>query len=394
MNLSDYSVKQLFEIDGCTRCGECMHWCSVFNVVNERLAIPVDRICGLRSVIQKEHGLIGKLFGGKSRQSSLEFLAESSYHCTLCGRCKVVCPVGIELRELWISMRNSFVKEGLAPASVDQMKDATLDTHNVLNYPNEERVIWAEFLDGVPDNFYQKEKADVLYFVGCISSFSPAVQSIPEAVLRILERAEIDFTLLGEKEWCCGFPLIVGGLKEEAEQLKKHNLEMVKSLGVKKIVFNCPSCYYTWKHEYDIQGVELLHLTEFIHRLIKQRKIKINKFNGVVTYHDPCDLGRGCGVYETPREVIRSISGLSLVELSQNRERGYCCGGGGDYEMIDAKLVEKVAANLVSFIDKTRADIVITACQQCKRMLLNGVKAAGSKVGVKDISELVYELLG
>jgi heterodisulfide reductase subunit D len=323
-----------------------------------------------------------------------ELHANQIYSCTLCGRCKEVCPVKINTRSLNISMREDTVREKIAPREIDLALEAEKKEHNILKYPNVDRIMWAEFLDDVPEEAYlNKDKADVIYYVGCMTSFSPAISSIAEANLRLLYRAGEDFTLLAEEEWCCGFPLIVAGLSQEWQWLRDRNVETIKKMKASRVVFNCASCYHTFKHEYQefLPGVELYHNTEYLYHLVKTGKIKLKGIKGRVAYHDPCDLGRGCGVFEPPREVIKAIPGIEYVELPLNRRFSTCCGGGGDMEMVDADLVNRIAVSLVEEFEEAKVDIVATACPQCKRMILNAIKAKESKVKVMDMAELVLE---
>jgi heterodisulfide reductase subunit D len=292
-------------------------------------------------------------------------------------------------------MREDAVREKIAPSAVNIALDAAKKEYNVLNYPNADRLMWAEFLDDVPEEAYLgKDKAETIYFVGCMTSFSPAISSIAEANLRLLYQIGEDFVVLGENEACCGFPLIVAGLSQQWQWLRDKNIETIKNLQAKQLVFNCASCYHTFKHEYQeyLPEVEFLHNTEYIHKLITSGKVKFKGLHAKVTYHDPCDLGRGCGVYEPPRKVIKAIPELTYVELPLNRRYSTCCGGGGDLEMIDADLVNKIAETLVDEIEEVDADIVTTACGQCKRMLLNAIKAKKSKIKVMDMAELMLEV--
>jgi heterodisulfide reductase subunit D len=289
--------------------------------------------------------------------------SEHVFRCTLCARCRSVCPVDIDTRGLQMALRESLVDMGHYPKNLDLILDSVNTEHNPLNYPNDERAAFLEWLDDVPEDMYQKEKADVVYFVGCISSFSPAVQSIPEAFIDILNKSGLEFSIMGENEWCCGYPLICGGMQKNAEEVRKHNIEMVKSLGAKTVVASCPSCYNTWAYEYETD-LEVFHATQFIQKLINEGTITLNKIEGKAAYHDPCDLARNSDVYDEPREVIKA-TGLEIVEFPQNRKMGYCCGGGGDLEAVDADIARKSAERFAGIVAKTEVDELITACQQC-----------------------------
>jgi heterodisulfide reductase subunit D len=268
------------------------------------------------------------------------------------------------------------------------MKTNILESYNVSGDENEERTEWLEFLDELPDHQYQKEKAQVAFFVGCVASFFPLVQKIPLAFVEILSKAEVDFTLLGGEEWCCGFPLIGAGMRKEAEVLIQHNLEAVKKKGVERVVFACPSCYHTWMEEYKTD-IEIFHSTQFIKKLIDEGKIKFKEKKMKVTYHDPCDLGRASGVYEAPREILRAIPGVALVEMADNREQCKCCGGGGNLEMVDPELSAALAQAKIDQVQATGADTVITACQQCVRTILTTARRKEIPINAMDITEFV-----
>ncbi|MEK7275695.1 MAG: (Fe-S)-binding protein [Candidatus Desantisbacteria bacterium] len=386
-----FSKRQLIEIDGCVKCGICADHCVAYEHTHDEHSVSGGVISSYGARLRQKHGFFSSLIDhdppGKSEQ---ELFATQIYTCTLCGRCKEVCPVKINTRSLRVSMREDAVREKIAPNAVNIALDAAKKVHNVLNYPNADRLMWAEFSD-VPEKVYlNKEKADVIYFVGCMTSFSPAISSVAEANLNLLYQAGEDFALLGEDEWCCGFPLIVAGLAQEWQWLRDKNVETIKGMQAKQIVFNCASCYHTFKHEYQehLSGVEFLHNTEYIHRLTTSGRVEFKGLQARVAYHDPCDLGRGCGIFEPPRIAIKAIPQIEYVELPLNRRYSTCCGGGGDLEMVNADLVNKIAGSLVEEFNGVGVDIVATACGQCKRMIQNAIKAKKAKVKVMDMAEL------
>jgi len=391
MKLSRLSPKQLVEIEACTRCGECLKVCPVYTQRNEEEIDPRGKIQAFKSFIRSQYGLWAKIFGPKKLdEEKLKKFSEMVYRCTLCGECSVSCPVSIDAKHLWTALRETLVEMGHFPEAAKRMKANVLKAHNVSGDENEERTEWLEFLDELPDHQYKKEKAEVAFFVGCVASFFPLVQKIPLAFVEILNKAEIDFTLLGGEEWCCGFPLIGAGMKKEAEVLIQHNLEIVKEKGVKRVAFACPSCYHTWMEEYKTD-VEIFHSTQFIKKLIDERKITFKEKKIKVTYHDPCDLGRASGVYEAPREILRAIPGVELIEMENNREQCKCCGGGGNLEMVDPDLSAALAQAKIDEIQATGADTVITACQQCVRTILTTARRKEIPINAMDITEFVLK---
>ncbi len=243
-----------------------------------------------------------------------------------------------------------------------------------------------------------KEQAEVAYFVGCVGSFFPRSYSVPQSLVQIFDRAGVDYALLGGAEWCCGYPMFINGELDRARDLMQHNVEAVKALGVKKVVFTCPSCYYFWKHSYPAalgeEGlVEIQHATEFLADLLEAQKLPLRETPQTVTYHDPCDLGRKGGVVEAPRRVLAQIPGLRLVEMAENREGAYCCGGGGNLETYAPEMSKEVAGSRVQQAADVGAEVLVSACQQCERTLANAIRAKRLRIRVKDIAELVLEAL-
>jgi heterodisulfide reductase subunit D len=366
----------------CAQCGYCKAVCEVAKEKRWESFGPRGRIYLLRAMQRGEIVL--------DAEQAKKF-SDHVFKCTLCARCRSACPVDVDTRGLQIALRKSLVDAGQYPENLNLMVDSMNQENNPLNYPNDERAAFVEYFDDPPDDLYQKEQAEVVYFVGCISSFSPAVQSVPEAFISVLEKADVNFSIMGEDEWCCGYPLIAAGMKERAESLKAHNIERVKQLGAHTVVTNCPSCYNTWAFEYDTD-LEILHSTQYIKRLIAEKKIALNPLAGTAAYHDPCDLGRNSNVYEEPREVI-AATGLNLMEFPENRERGYCCGGGGDLEAIDADSAHQFSEALAGIVQEAGVSEFITACQQCKRMMLSVFKEKEMHVPVRDVIELVRDAM-
>jgi len=391
LKLSSLSPKQLVEIDACTRCGECLKYCPVYAQKGEEDIDPRGKIQAFKSFIRSQYGVWARIFGPKKLdEEKLKKFSEMVYRCTLCGECGASCPVSIDAKNLWLALRETLVEMGYFPKIMDQMKSNILKVHNILGNENVERVSWLESLGELPDHGYQKEKAQVVFFVGCVASFFPMVQKIPKALIEILNKVGVDFTLLGGEEWCCGFPLIGAGMKKEAKALIEHNLEKMKEKGVERVVFACPSCYHTWMEEYKT-NIEIFHSTQFIRKLIDEGKIGFKEKKMRVTYHDPCDLGRASGVYEAPREVLRAIPGVELVEMEGNRDQCKCCGGGGNLEMVDPELSAALAQEKIKEIQATGADAVITSCQQCIRTIMTTARRKKIPVTAMDITEFVLK---
>jgi heterodisulfide reductase subunit D len=316
--------------------------------------------------------------------------------CTTCKSCQVRCPRGIALTDTMVALKEYAARKGLnVPTGLDMLYATVVQKYNISGDNNTSRQIWSENLPRAPLGVSPlRRRADVVYFVGCVSSFYPRVYGIPQAAVQLLERAEVEFTTLGAEERCCGYPLYVAGRREGLAELARHNVRQVQRVGAQRVVFTCPSCYYAWSHLYpevvDVSGIRLQHATEFLAELLEDRRLAPGPVEQVVTYHDPCDLGRKSGVYDAPREVLARIPGLELREMAACRENALCCGGGGDVEVADAAVSAGVAARRLAQVAATGAQVVLSACQQCQRTLQSGARQQRLRIRALDIVELVH----
>ena len=389
----DYTVRQLLELEACTNCQMCADVCPAVSASQEGELSALHRMKGLKQILKSRTGLFRKLLGKKQpSEDQWKAYSDTVFRCTLCGNCQEICPVGIHLKELWLSLRQDLFHSKFYPEKVDMIRKNLEDSHNVFAEDNEERADWVEDMRDAPDHGYLKDEAEVVYFTGCVASYFPLAQKIPVALAEILDVSGVDFTLLGEEEWCCGFPLLGAGSKDMLQAFVDHNVEAVKAKGAKKAIFACPSCYQMWREHYP-RDVEIEHATQLLMDLVRANRVPLKELAMTVTYHDPCDLGRGARVFDEPREVIRSIPGVTLVELPRHRENCQCCGGGGNLEMIDAKLSTEIAKKKIEEVLSTGADAVVTSCQQCVRTMTTYAKRNKVPLDVMDITELVNRAL-
>ena len=369
------------EIAKCNRCGFCLAHCPVYTATGREWATPRGKNALVRAIIEGKIGWTPEI-------------EEALFRCTGCRLCTQICFPAVETNAGILAGRACLAEMKQYPKVVDRVVEALENNFNISDEPNEDRTQWMDFLKSVPENRYEKEKAEVIYFVGCVAAFFPLVQKIPLAFVQILDKSGVDFTLLGGEEWCCGFPLIQMGMPDKMEKLVEHNQEKVKEIGAESVVFACPSCYHTWKEKYKTNG-ELFHSTQFMEKLIDEGKITFkNAFNKTVTYHDPCDLGRNSGVYDPPRNILKKIPGLKLVEMANNRQLCICCGGGGDLEMIDPELSAAIAERKIQEIQETGAEVVVTSCQQCIRTISGYARKKEIDLKVMDVTEVVLEAMG
>ena len=373
----------------------CIEWCSNCLEIGEPVARPREKIKSLKSLVRGGSGIRARLRGpSTSNEEALASLSKAVYDCTLCARCAEVCPVGIDTRSLWLVTREEMVDRGRYPEAFDTLREMVTTNHNISGDNNDGRLIWSENLEEIPQGVSGKDRAEIVYFVGCTPSFYPQTYGIPQAAVTVMEKAGLDYTVLGREEQCCGYPLIIAGMGDAVTELVKHNVEAVRAMGARRLVAGCPSCYHTWLHQYpqiigQPLGFEVLHMTQLLEELLAQDRLRLGEFSRSVTYHDPCDLGRNSGIYEAPRNVIRSVPGVTLVEMEENRQYALCCGGGGDVAMCNQELVEAVARRRLQQALDTEAQVLVSACQQCKRTLMTAARQEKVRMQVLDVVELI-----
>ncbi len=361
----------------CLQCGTCSSSCPTYFAMDT----PPRKLWRMVSL-----GL-----GAEIAQSSTFWL------CTACNTCTVRCPRGIDVAESMRRIREWVLRDGVqeAPRALRMMSEMIVQAHNLKGEDNSSRLIWSSNL---PEGLGElKRQAEVVWYVGCVSSFYPMAYKIPQAMVQILGRSGVDFTLLGGEEWCCGFPLYTAGMSDRVYDLAVHNLERVRATGARILVSTCASCYHTWKHIYPEMlpdfpaDLEVLHATEYMARMIEQGQLKLGPVERVITYHDPCDLGRRNGIFDEPRYVLESIPGVELREMASNRQNSLCCGGGGNVESFAPDTVQEAARRRLLQAQATGAKYVVSACQQCMRTLFNGARKARIRIRAMDISQIVLE---
>ena len=379
----------------CAQCGACREVCPSFRSLGWESSSPRGRMAVLKELTTGRRGV------GAATEEQVRTLCQ----CTLCGACGQICAALIDTREAWLEARSALVREGKAVSQFSRLAEALHEAKNIAAFDNASRLEWAEDLDEnrAPalvcdlDITASATGVEILFFVGCVASFYPRASQIAQAFAEVLGEAGVRFAALGGQEWCCGFPLMAAGYADEARAFREHNLQQILDSGVKQMVMTCPSCFHTYSHVCGAQlrepGVKVLHASQFLLKLIVEGKLELKNRPIVVTYHDPCDLGRNSGVFDEPREILRRIPGLSFVELPSNGDDATCCGGGGNLQSMDQGLVDRIADARVDEILTTGADLVVSACQQCEQVLEAAIGRRGLSMRVTDICEFVWESL-
>ena len=350
-------------VNVCTMCGFCKSVCPSFKAIGWDSALSRGRIVLTYGL------LVGDIPADDS-------VVENMYTCTTCADCVRRCPSKVKIVDIIELCRADLVKNGHMLPKHKAMCESILSCGN----PYGEKASRREALGKVP------HPAKVGYFVGCTATFRS--KKTAQATISILDKLKVDYTTVDEV--CCGSVMQrVGWPQEDVTALMRKNVEAIKALGIEKLVLACAGCYRMFKLEYpkhvDVP-FEVLHITEFL----AAQDLRMKPMEGVVvTYHDPCHLGRHCGVYEPPREVIRKIPGIDFREMEYSRKTSHCCGGGGGVRSAYPKDSMDIANTRLD--EASFADVIVTTCPFC----VNNLDSAKGdrKVQVRDLVEIVDELL-
>ncbi len=325
-----------------------------------------------------------------------ERMSNILYSCTMCGNCAEQCrfEFGKDLLNIFRSVRETVVDtQRPLPALVAKFMENVSLYGNPYRELRETRGDWA---NGTGIRRYEKGD-EFLYFVGCAGSYDACGQRAAKALAAVLLKSGISFGILGEKENCDGNEVRMLGEKDLFEHQRDRNLQTFRELGVKKIVTLSPHAYDAIKNYYPPE-FEVCHYTALLQQLVSDGRLKVNGQDRLkVTYHDPCFLGRHNKEYEIPREVLKAIPGLELVEMSRTEKNAFCCGGGGGnfFTGISAKGKDQASIARVREAVSTGASVLATACPVCLVMLQDAVKSddLDERIAVKDISEILVESL-
>ena len=423
MALEDYRNDML----RCTRCSYCK-WIPFDQVKSWRFAKGCPSIEYNKFQPYSAGGrLSAALSLLEGRSSYTDRFVDIAYSCLLCGSCDVACKVcryNMEPLEAMHELRFKLVEDGQVLPQHMATIEGLRREYNMMMKPKLERGKWAEGLN-VKD--LAMDKAGVVFHAGCRLSYDGELWKVARTAVSLLEKAGVDFGVMGKVESCCAGQAFHMGYRREFTKCAKANIETWTTAGVKTVITACSDCYHTFKRLYPKVGLkfEVLHMVEFVDRLIKQGKIKFTKTIPMkVTYHDPCHLGRqgesyvpwkgkekkirgqivvyeprrpryngAWGVYEPPRDVLKAIPGLELVEMERIREYAWCCGAGGGVRNAYPDFSSWTAGERIEEAKSTGAEAIVSACPWCERNFIDAVKANNVDMKVFDVLELVQQAI-
>jgi len=318
------------------------------------------------------------------------------WECTTCMACVQECPVTIEHLDSIIDMRRHLMlTESNFPSELNNVFKSLETNFTPWAFNQADRAQWADGLN--IKTMAEAPDGEILFWVGCAGSFDSRYKKVSQAFAKIMQKANVDFRILGVEEKCNGDTARRLGNEYLAQQLIQENVETLNNYGVKKIVTACPHCYNSLKHEFKQFGgnYEVYHHSEFISNLINENKLKFKdeSVNNKVTYHDSCYLGRYNNIYDQPRNSISSIKGIELIEMNRNKSKGFCCGAGGGRMFLEDVEGKRINEERTREALETNANTIASACPFCMTMLNDGVKAfeKTEEVKVKDIAEIILE---
>ncbi len=366
-------LAERIDLFGCIQCGKCTGGCpvSLTTALNVRFLIYETLV---EALPDPEH-------------------MEELWDCTCCFTCVERCPKDVRPAELIIGLRSQLVESGKIPGTIGDALMGIFRQGNPLGFARDDRANWAQDLNLKPAH----EGCEVLLFTCCVSAYDVQAQPAARALVRVLQAADLDIGYLGTEESCCGNEVRRVGEAGLFEMLVEEGKPLLESVGARQIVTTSPHCYNTFKNEYGLQGVEVLHYSQLVSQLIAEGRLQFSgKVEKTVTYHDPCFLGKQNGVYDEPRAILRAIPGLEFVEMDRIRERSLCCEGGGGRMWFEGTNTEqRLAFQRVHEAAATGAEILAVACPYCLSMLNDAVKVQGleERLRVMDMIELVAQAL-
>jgi Fe-S oxidoreductase/nitrate reductase gamma subunit len=397
-DIDQLSWKQILDGYSCTECGRCTSVCPA-NTVGKSLSPKKILVDIRRRTLDKAPLLAANKNDDEVFSKTLvhDYISDQElWECTTCMACVQECPVMIEHVDSIVDMRRNLVlTESQFPSNLNNVFKSLETNFTPWSFNSADRAVWAEGMN--IKTMAEDSNGEILFWVGCAGSFDDRYKKVTKAFAALMQKAGVDFRILGTEEKCNGDTARRLGNEYLAQMMMKENIEVLNNYGVKKIVTACPHCFHSLKNEYPQFGgnFEVKHHTEFIDELLSAGKInfKGNREDHTITYHDSCYLGRYNDVYQSPRNALEKIEGYNFVEMQRNKSRGFCCGAGGGRMFLEDEEGGRINEERTREALETNADTITSACPFCMTMLTDGVKhfEKNEQVSVKDIAEIVLE---
>jgi Fe-S oxidoreductase len=375
MSIKAKEITEKLDMYGCMQCGKCTAGCPV----------SMKSHLNIRRIIREVQATVDN----STTQT------EELWDCTSCSNCTLRCPRGLEPHELIIGLRGALIETGEIPVTARDALEATFKHGNPWGRARSKRDEWTEGL--AIKNLAKGDSAEILCFLCCAACYDPRIQEVAKSLVRVFSAAGVDFAILGTEESCCGSEIRRMGEAGLFEMMVEDNLKLFHERGISKIVTTSPHCFDAFRNKYNAPDIAIRHYSQMMRDLITEGKLKPAKsLDRVVTYHDPCYLGKQNGIFDEPRDVIRSIPGVKFVDFDRCREKSLCCeGGGGRMWLEGTNSGERLAQTRLKDAADMGVDIIATACPFCLLTLEDAAKTTGlaDKIIIKDIAELVAESL-
>jgi Fe-S oxidoreductase/nitrate reductase gamma subunit len=386
--INQFTWKDLLDFEACTECGRCQAACPAW--VTGKPLTPKGVIIDLRDHMR----LVAD--GEEPRKMVGEVITHDVlWACTTCGACHQECPVFIEPIPKIVEMRRHLVmEEAEFPETMQQALRSLEERGHPFRGASASRTDWARGLD--VKTVAANGRPEILYWVGCAAAFDERNQQVAAAFAKLLQRAGVDFAILGEEERCTGDPARRIGNEYLFQMLARENIATLNRYGITKIVTTCPHGFNTIKNEYPKLGgsYEVVHHTQLLADLVQEGRLRPEKpIEGVASFHDPCYLGRHNGVYDPPRQVLGAIPGLAVKEMDRCRERGFCCGAGGGLMWLEEKTGKRVSWERTEEALALQPQVLASACPFCLIMFEDAlkVKDAIGQTRPLDVAELMAQ---
>ncbi len=378
MSAEELTFVEKYDLLGCIQCGRCTGGCPV----TVRTPLNVRRF----------------MYDTLNEDLLEEISAKTEiWDCTTCYTCASRCPKGLEPMEVLIGLRSLQIEEGRVQPTVRDALESIFKDGNPWGMPRAKRYDWMEGLEVRVLEPESEEKTDVLLFLCCTDTYDPRVIKVTQSLVKVLNKAGVDYGVIGEDESCCGSEVRRLGEEGLFEMCDEENVELLNSYNVDRIVTVSPHCYNTFKKEYHGLKTPVLHYTELVAQLIEDGKLELTgQLDKVVTYHDPCFLGKQNQIYDEPRNILTRIPGIDFRDFDRCRERSLCCEGGGGKMWVESESTkERLAEIRVMDAKELGAEIIAVACPFCLLTLEDASKVKGleEEMRVADILELLAEVI-